>query len=48
MSDIEILLRELSDKIDDLSNKVDRLLEQNKPLNVSIETPLSLRHTEEV
>ena len=55
MSDIEILLRELSDKIDDLNNKLDRILEQNKPFNVSIETPwgddstpLPLRHTEEI
>lgn len=30
MSDIEILLKELSDKVDDLNNKVDRLMKENK------------------
>lgn len=32
MSDIEILLKELSDKVDDLNNKVDGLTEEMKKI----------------
>lgn len=36
MSDIEILLRELSDKVDDLNNKVDRLRKEIKGPTVTV------------
>ena len=52
MSDIEILLRELSDKVDDLNNKVDRLMKEIKGPTVTVwgddSTPLEFRKPQEI
>lgn len=37
MSDIEILLRELTDKLDDVEKKVDRILDIVSPIEIKVD-----------